>query len=103
MKRKSHPQKNILLKNAEANAKGIFFKRVLFSPTQEEIQIIFFATLRFFNYLFFQRTVRNRTDIATNVNRFGQSVCELQTLPLRTDSRAAGNIRLKVPIAIGKF
>lgn len=29
-----------------------------------------------------------------NVNRFGQSVCELQTTHLRTDSRAADNIRL---------
>ena len=34
-------------------------------------------------------------DIALNVNRFEQSVCELQTTHLRTDSRAAGNIRLK--------
>lgn len=25
---KSHPQKNTLLKNSDANAKGIFFKRV---------------------------------------------------------------------------
>ena len=49
MKRKANAQKNTLLKNAEANAKGNFFKRVFFSPTQEEIQIIFFPTLRFFN------------------------------------------------------
>lgn len=78
MTRKALTQKNTLLKNAEANAKGNFFKRVFFSPTQEEIQIIFFATLRFFNYLFFQRTVLNRTGIASNVNRFEQSVCELR-------------------------
>jgi hypothetical protein len=94
MKKPTH-KKNTLLKNAEANAKGNFFKRVFFYPTQEEIQIIFFATLRFFNYLFSQRTVGNRTDIALNVNRFEQSVCGLQTVVLRTNSRAAGNIRLK--------
>ena len=93
--RKALTQKNTLLKNAEANAKGNFFKRVFFSPPQKEIQIIFFPTLRFFNYLFFQRTVRNRTDIASNVNRFEQSVCGLQTTHLRTDSKAADNIRLK--------
>jgi hypothetical protein len=34
-------------------------------------------------------------DLATNVNRFGQSVCGLPTFPLRTNSRAADNIRLK--------
>ncbi len=94
MKKPTH-KKNTLLKNAEANAEGNFFKRVFFSPTQKEIQIIFFSTLRFFNYLFFQRTVQTWTDIALNVNRFEQSVCELQTTHLRTDSRAADNIRLK--------
>ena len=34
-------------------------------------------------------------NIALNVNRLEQSVCELQTTPLQTDSRAAHNIRLK--------
>ena len=43
----------------------------------------------------FQRTVQTRTDTASNVNRFGQTVSELQTVVLRTDSRAAANIRLK--------
>jgi hypothetical protein len=93
--KKANAQKNTLLKNAQANAESNFFKRVFFSPTQEEIQIIFFATLRFFNYLFFQRTVRNRTDIALNVNRFEQTVSELQTVVLRTNSTTAANIRLK--------
>lgn len=36
-----------------------------------------------------------RTDTALNVNRFEQSVYELPTTHLRTDSRAADNIRLK--------
>jgi hypothetical protein len=34
-------------------------------------------------------------DNATKVNRFGQSVCGLQTVVLRTNSKAADNIRLK--------
>ena len=93
MERKGHTQKNTLLKNALANAASNYFMRVFISPTQKEIQIIFFPTHRFFNYLFFQRTVRNRTDIALNVNRFEQSVCGLQTTHLRTDSKAADNIR----------
>ncbi len=33
--RKSHPQKNTLLKNAQANAAGNFFKIVFFSPAQK--------------------------------------------------------------------
>jgi len=90
MKRKALTQKNTLLKNAQANAASNFFKRVFFSPPQKEIQIIFFPTLRFFNF-FFQRTVRNRTDIALNVNRFEQSVCGLQTTHLRTERRATDN------------
>ena len=86
---KAYPQKNTLLKNAEANAEGNFFKRVFFSPTQEK----FFPSLLFLIKLFRHRTgyVRNRTDTALNVNRFGQSVCGLQTIHLRTDSTAAGN------------
>ena len=84
-------QKNTLLKNAQANAEGIFFKRVFFSPPQKEIQIIFFPTLRFFNYLFFQPTVRNRTDIALNVNSIEQTVCGLQTVVLRSESITAHN------------
>ncbi len=41
-KEKANSQKNTLLKNADANAASNFFKRVFFSTTQEEIQIIFF-------------------------------------------------------------
>ena len=42
-----------------------------------------------------QRTLQTLTDIALNVNRFGQTVSELQTVVLRTNSTAADNIRLK--------
>ncbi len=88
---KTHPQKNTLLKNAQANAESTFFKRVFFSPTQEE----FFPPL-FFLFFFRHRTgfVLNRTDSASNVNRFVDSVCKLDTTPLRTDSKPAGNRKL---------
>ncbi|OQY95367.1 MAG: hypothetical protein B6D37_06000 [Sphingobacteriales bacterium UTBCD1] len=46
---KIHPQKNTLLKAAKANATTKAFKRVFFSPAQEEIQS-FFPTLRCFNF-----------------------------------------------------
>lgn len=95
MKRKIHTQKNTLLKNAQPNAASNFFRRVFFSPNQEEIQIIFFSTLRFFNYLFFQRTVPNLTETASNANHFGQSVCKLDTTHLRTDRRATDNSGFK--------
>ena len=90
---KSHPQKNTLLKNAEANAKGNFFKRVFFSPTQEN----FFPTLPFLMNLFSppHGFTANSNSCASNVNRFEQSVCGLQTTHLRMDSKAADNIRLK--------
>jgi hypothetical protein len=47
---KSLTQKNTLLKTAATNRTTKVFKRVFFSPTQKEIQIIFFPTLRFFNF-----------------------------------------------------
>jgi hypothetical protein len=46
-KRKANAQKNTLLKNAEAGAEGNYFKRVFFSPTQKEIQIIYFPLFGF--------------------------------------------------------
>ena len=90
-KEKANTQKNTLLKNAQANATSNIFKRVFFSPTQEEIQIIFFPILRFFKYLFFQRTVRNWTDSASNVSCFLDSVCKMGTTQHRTDRRATDN------------
>ena len=53
MKRKALTQKNTLLKNAQANAVSIFFKRVFFSPPQEEFYF-FSPTLRCF--IFFATT-----------------------------------------------
>lgn len=87
--RKDSPQKNTLFKNAHANAKGIFFKRVFFSATQEE----FFPPLFF---LFFFRhgtgSLRNRTVGASNVNRFvDRFVHNSDRHELRADRRASGN------------
>jgi len=39
-------QKNILLKNARANAISNFFKRVFFSPPKKEFQNIFFQPFK---------------------------------------------------------
>jgi hypothetical protein len=89
MRRKSHSQKNTLLKTAQINAATKVFKRVFFSPTLEEFYF-FSPTLRCFNF-FYQRTVLKSTDIASNISRFGQSVCKLDTSPLQTDRRASGN------------
>lgn len=46
MTRKIHPQKNTLIKNAQANAESIFFKRVFFSPTQEKLKNKKFPSLQ---------------------------------------------------------
>jgi hypothetical protein len=87
-------KKNTLLKNAEANAEGNFFKRVFFSPTQKRNSKIFFPTLQK-KIRTPQRTVQTCNFTAMNVNRFEQSVCELQTVVLRANSKPAANIRLK--------
>jgi hypothetical protein len=65
------------------------FKRVFFSPTQEE----FFANTTFLKNLFSQRTViwRNRTDTVSKANHFRQSVCKFDTTHPRTDRRATAN------------
>jgi hypothetical protein len=92
MKKPTH--KNItLLKNAQANAEGIFFKRVFFSPTQEN----FFPTLPFLIKLFFPTHgfTANTTSCASNANRFLDSVCKLDTTALRTDKRASANSGFK--------
>ena len=88
--KRANAQKNTLLKNAQAIATSIFFKRVFFSPTQEE-----FFPPQFFLFFFLHRTgfVLIRTDRASNVNHLGQSVCKLDTSTLRTDRRASGNIQ----------
>lgn len=71
--------------NAEKN------KKSLQSSTQEK----FLPTLLFLLKLFSQRTdfVRNRTDIASNVNRFVESVCGHEQNRFVGTAAHAGNIR----------
>ena len=93
MKRKANAQKNTLLKNAQANAEGIFFKRVFFSPTQEKFLPPFLFLIKLFSPT--HRLTANSTSCASNVNRFLDSVCGLDTTALRTDRRASGNSGFK--------
>ena len=61
-------QKNTLLQAAQGNAASNFFKRVFFSPPQEEFEIFFSHPQKKIKSPY--RTVLTRTDIASNVNRF---------------------------------
>lgn len=83
-------KKNTLLKAAKSYATTKAFKRVFFSPPKN-------PPFLFFQIYFSQSTgyVRNRTDIAFNVNSFGQSVCRFVSSLLRTDRRASGNSGFK--------
>lgn len=89
MKEKALTQKNTLLKNAQANAEGNFFKRVFFSPPQEE----FFPPFLFLIKLFFPTHgfTADTTSCASNIARFGQGMSKLDTSPLRTDRSASAN------------
>ena len=93
MKQEALTQKNTLLKAAKGNAATKAFKRVFFSPPQ--IKLFFKISHRLKKFLKPNRTVLTLTDIALNVNRLEQSVCGLQTVVLRTDSKPAGNIKIK--------
>jgi hypothetical protein len=86
MNKKANAQKNTLLKNAQAKAESTFFKRVFFSPPKD-------SPFLFLQIYFSHHTdsVRNRTDSASNLNRFGERVCKLETTLLWADSRASGN------------
>ncbi len=87
----SHPQKNTLLQAAQSNAETTACKRVFSSPTQQN----FFPSLPFLIILFSQRTgfVRNRTDIALNVNRcLDNFVLTLDNNGFRRRRRASANI-----------
>jgi hypothetical protein len=86
----SHPQNITLLKNAQANATSIFFKRVLFSPPKEKIKKQKISHPKK-SKTSFQRTVQTQTDIGLNVNYIEKSGCKLDTLTPRTDRRASGN------------
>jgi hypothetical protein len=85
MKQKAHAQKNTLLKNAQANAVSIFFKRVFFSPAQGEFYF-FPPTLRCFN--FFATPHQHTTD-----KHLVRTIQETNRLQHDTDEEArTGNI-----------
>jgi hypothetical protein len=83
-------KKNTLLQAATSNAETKACKRVFFSPPQK-------STLPFFTNLFFppHGFTANTTNCASNVNRFEQSVCNLDPTGLRTGRRASANKGLK--------
>jgi len=91
---KSHPQKNTLLKNAQATAASNFFKRVFFSPAQEEFYY-FFPTLRYFNFFAIAQCLTRQFSIP-NRNRFEDRFVQTFNIThLRTDRRASGNSTYK--------
>jgi hypothetical protein len=65
----------------------------IFFSTPRSNSNFFSPTLRCFNF-FPQRTVCNRTDRASNVNHFGESVCGHRTESLRGESMPAANMGL---------
>lgn len=86
MNKKANAQKNTLLKNAQANTESNFFKSVFFSPCQN-------PPLLFLQIYFSHHTSSrcNRTDNASNVSRFGQNVCRLETVVLHVKRTALAN------------
>ena len=60
----------------------------------------FSPTLRCFNFFPTAQCV-TRHDTASNVNRFGQSVCGLRTEPLHGESKPAGNRKLSETLKKG--
>ena len=91
MTTKANAQKNTLLKNAQANAESNFFKRVFFSPPKKKMPPLFKKRNLFFPTHGFSA---NTNSCASNVNRFEQSACELQTVVLRTNSSGDADNRV---------
>jgi hypothetical protein len=85
-------KKNTLLKNAQGNAEGNFFKRVFFSPTQK-----FPPPLKKRNLFLPTHGITAYTSsCASYVNHFVESVCRKDTTHLRTDRRATDNSTLAI-------
>lgn len=85
---KSPHTKNTLLQAATSQHTNQSLQESIFSPTQEKIKKQKISLPKK-NKTSFHRTVQTLTDIALNVNRFGQSVCGLQTVVLRGNSRSS--------------
>jgi len=80
--RYNHPQKNTLLKNAEANAEGNFFKRVFFSPTQEKL---------FFKISFPSKKFKTQTHSHDRTATRLDKDCKKYTVDTDTKDRTTGH------------
>lgn len=89
-KQNNQPTKNTLLQAASSQPTKQSLQESIFSSTQEKLKNKKSPTLQK-NKTSFHRTVQTLTDTALNVNRFGESVCKLDTTHLWTKSRAAHN------------
>jgi hypothetical protein len=94
LENKSTAQKNTLLQFAQCNRTDQKLQESIFFSTQEKLKNKKSPLLQK-NKTSFQRTVQTLTDTASNVNRFGQSMCKLATSLLRTERRASGNSGFK--------
>jgi hypothetical protein len=90
---KSPHTKNTLLKKRTSQRYKQFYLREYFFSHPRKL----FSHPSFLINLFSLPTgfVSNRTDIASYVNTYGQSVCKLDTTHLQTDRRASANKGLK--------
>jgi len=86
---KSPHTKNTLLQAATSQPTHQNLQESIFSPTQEKIKKQKISLPKK-NKTSFQHTVQTLTDTVLNLNRFGQSVCKLDTTHLWTDRRASG-------------
>jgi len=91
---KSQCTKKYTLKKRTSQRQSIFFKRVFFSPTQEEFYF-FSSTLRYFNFFAIAQSLTRQFSIP-NRNRFMiRFVQTFNITHLRTDRRASANSTYK--------
>jgi len=86
---KALTQKNTLLQAATSQPTKQSLQESIFSSTQEKLKNKKSPTLQ--KNKTSPTHGANLTVTASNVNRFGQSECKLETSNLRTDIRASGN------------
>lgn len=94
---KSLHAKNTLLQFPQGKCAIQKLQESIFSPPQDKLKNKKFPALQK-NKTSFHRTVRTSNSFASNVNRFEQSVCELETVVLRGDSKPAGNRKINAII-----
>ena len=90
----SHHKKKYTLASRTRQRLNRSLQESIFFSSPKSNSNLFSPTLRCFNF-FSLRTVRNRADIALNVNRFEQSVCEHEHDSFGQTAAHAGNIKIK--------